>query len=295
MLHPSVSDPIEEERVSIPIIDTHEHLWDLGARPHSWTDDIPPLKKSFLPADYTAATDGSNITRSIHMEADVDDAHADDENTWIASLAVDPANPICGAIISGRPEEEEFDTYLERWGNQDFVKGVRRVLHVMPDETSQSDLFVANIRRLAAFDLPFDLCFLERQLPIAIQLVEKCPETTFVLDHCGVPSIAEGKPEAWQGHIKELSMFANINCKVSGLVAYANPEKSIEDAVKPYIDYVIESFGWDRLIFGSDWPVCTITTTAAEWIRIARDHVRSAPETDQHKLFHNNAARIYNL
>jgi len=277
------------------ILDTHQHLWDLEARPHSWTENLPSLKKSFLPADYSAATDGLDIARSIHMEADVDPPHLDDENRWIASLAADPANPICGAIISGRPETEEFDAYIDQWGSKDFVKGLRRVLHVVADETSQSDLFVENIRRLAAFDLPFDLCVLERQLPIATQLVEKCPETTFVLDHCGIPAIAEGKPAAWRDHIRNLSMFENVNCKVSGLVAYADPEKSIEDAVKPYIDFVIESFGWDRLVFGSDWPVCTLTTPAAEWFRIARDHVRSAPEEDQRKLFHDNAVRLFNL
>ncbi len=281
--------------MSIPIIDTHEHLWDLSARPCSWTKNLPVFNRCFLPADYTEATKDCGVERSLHMEADVDATHMEDENEWIGSLAADEGNPVCGAVISGRPESPDFGAYLDRWATKPFVKGMRRVLHVMPDEVSQAPIFAENIRKLAAFNLPFDLCVLERQLPLALQLVEKCPETTFVLDHCGVPAIAEGRPGAWRENIRNLATFANVNCKVSGLVAYADPGRSIEDAVKPYIDDVIDAFGWDRLVFGSDWPVCLLTSTAAEWIGIARNHVEGAPEEDQRKLFRDNALQIYNL
>ena len=281
--------------MSLPILDTHEHLWDLEARPYSWTNDLPPLKKSFLPADYAKATAGTGISKSLHMEADVDEAFMEDENVWIESLANDPDNPISGAIISGRPENDGFDAYLEKWATRDFVKALRRVLHVMPDETSQSDLYADNVNKLVAYTLVYDICALERQLPLALNLVRKCPAMTFVLDHCGVPAIAEGNPEGWRESIRALAEHPNVNCKVSGVVAYADPEKPIADQVKPYIDDVIEAFGWDRLVFGSDWPVCTSTSNPTEWVNILLDHISGVEEENQRKLLHDNAARIYHV
>jgi predicted TIM-barrel fold metal-dependent hydrolase len=279
----------------IPILDTHQHLWDLNARPHSWTADIPTLNKPFLLEDYAKAKEGTSITRSLHMEADVDIEHLPNENNWIASLVNDADNPLCGAIISGRPENADFSDYLDAWASQDFVKGVRRILHTSPDELSQSDLFVENIRLLASHELTYDLCYLERQLPIASNLVEQCPEVTFVLDHCGVPAVSDGSPEKWREDIRTLSSFQNVNCKVSGIVAYADTEKSIEDQVRPYIDHVIECFGWDRLVFGSDWPVCTLTSSLREWLEILARATSGIAEEDLRKLYYENAERIYGV
>lgn len=281
--------------MSIPVLDTHQHLWDLNARPHSWTADIPTLNKPFLPEDYAKAKEGTDISRSLHMEADVDIEYLPDENEWIASLVKDVDNPLCGAIISGRPESEDFGSYLEKWGNQKFVKGVRRILHTSPDELSQSDLFVENIRLLASHGLTYDLCYLERQLPIAARLVGQCPGVTFVLDHCGVPAISKGSPGKWRQDIRTLSGYENVNCKVSGIVAYADAENSIEDQVRPYIDHVIECFGWDRLVFGSDWPVCTLTSSLSEWVEILARATSGVAEEDLRKLYYENAERIYGV
>jgi predicted TIM-barrel fold metal-dependent hydrolase len=281
--------------MEISILDTHEHLWDLEARPYSWTAALPTLNRSFLPTDYSAAIAGTPITRSLHMEADVDAPHMTDENEWILSLAAEPGNPVQGAIIPGRPESESFGEYLERWGPDARVKAMRRVLHVVPDEVSQSTLFAEKLQRLPGYGMPFELCVLERQLPLAIELVAGCPDVTFVLDHCGVPAITEGQPANWNGWIRELAQVRNVNCKVSGLVAYADPEKPLADQVRPYIDHVIESFGWDRLVFGSDWPVCTMTSSAKEWVEIAVSATAGADEADRRKLFHKNAERIYGL
>jgi predicted TIM-barrel fold metal-dependent hydrolase len=156
-------------------------------------------------------------------------------------------------------------------------------------------IFVENVARLAAFGLCFDLCVLARQLPIAFNLASKCPHVSFVLDHCGVPDVRNQVLDPWRAHIRELSSLPNVSCKLSGIVAYAHPENwQIED-LRPFVDHVIESFGWDRVMFGSDWPVCNLTASYQRWVATVLSLTHTAGEANQRKLFHANAIRIYRL
>ncbi len=281
-------------RKTMKIIDTHQHLWDLDLFAYSWLEDAPSLQRSFRMEDYLEAVRGLEVEKSVHLEADVDEAYMLDETRHILALA-EQENPLEGVVACGRPEKPDFADYLEQIAGHPKLKGIRRVLHTQPDDLGQSALFAENIRLLERYGLSFDICVLARQLPIAIRLVRECPGVSFILDHCGVPQVKERILDPWRRHILELSKFPNLVCKVSGLVAYADPEKWTPEDLRPYVNHVIECFGWDRVMFGSDWPVCTLSAPLQRWVATLRLLTHDAGEEKQRKLFYENAAGVYRL
>jgi predicted TIM-barrel fold metal-dependent hydrolase len=277
------------------IVDAHQHLWDLDLFRYAWLEQFPALNRSFRMEDYLAAAKGIVVEKTVHLEADVDEPFMLDEMGLLLQLADQSDNPLAAVVASGRPESKEFPTFLEKIFGHPKLKGIRRVLHTQPDDLSTSKTFVENVQSLAAHGLSFDICVLERQLPLAIRLVSRCPDVTFILDHCGVPRIKEKLLDPWRTNIREIAKFSNVFCKISGLVAYADPNNWTAEDLRPYIDHVIECFGWDRVMFGSDWPVCTLSASFRQWIDALLSLIRNAGETNQRKLFHDNAVRIYRL
>jgi predicted TIM-barrel fold metal-dependent hydrolase len=160
---------------------------------------------------------------------------------------------------------------------------------------SRGKTFIRNLAALSDYGLSFDICVLARQLPLAVSLVSGCPEVNFILDHCGVPQVKERILDPWRAHLAELAKFPNVVSKVSGLVAYADPKKWTAEDLRPYIDHVISCFGWDRVLFGSDWPVCTLSASYKHWVEALQSVTQSAGEMNQQKLFHGNAVRVYRL
>jgi len=276
------------------IVDTHQHLWNFKLFPYTWCRDFPVLNRSFLFEDYLAAASDCSIEKTVFVECDVDDPHQLDEARSIQKLS-ELAPLISGIVASGRPEHEGFEMHLEALLELPKVKGVRRVLHTVPDEVSQSKHFVSNVRRLAPARLTFDLCVLARQLPLALALVRQCPEVTFVLDHSGVPNIKARVFDPWRVHVAELATHPNVNCKISGLVAYTGSERWTPAELAPWVAHVTEHFGWDRIMWGSDWPVCTLASTLPRWLSAAQSLVATATEEQRLKFFQRNAERVYRL
>ncbi|MDE3178785.1 MAG: amidohydrolase [Acidobacteriota bacterium] len=277
------------------IIDTHQHLWDMDLFTFSWCKDVPLLNRSFRMPDYLDAIRGVGVEKSIHVEADVDEPCMLDETRHILKLAGDKDNPLAGVVACARPEKAGFKEYLDQIAGHPALKGIRRVLHTQPDATAKSETFVENIKILQEYKLSYDICVLARQLPIAIQLVQQCPDVTFILDHCGVPQVKERALEPWREHIREIAQFPNVSCKVSGIVAYADPQNWTPEDLRPFVHHVIESFGWNRVMFGSDWPVCTVSAPLRKWVEALAVLTRAGGEENQKKLFHDNAERIYRL
>lgn len=277
------------------IVDAHQHLWDLDLFHYAWLKDLPVLNRSFRMNDYCDATTGLGIEKSVHLEADVDEPFIVEETKHVLWLADRSDNPLEGVVACGRPESKEFKTYLERILGHAKLKGIRRILHTQPDDLGQSETFIENVNSLAVYGLSFDLCVLARQLPLAIRLVSRCPEVTFILDHCGVPQVREKILDPWRANIHAIAKFPNIFCKISGLVAYADPHHWTAEDLRPYVDHAIECFGWDRVMFGSDWPVCTLSASYRQWVDALVSLTRDAGEVNQKKLFQENAIRIYRL
>jgi predicted TIM-barrel fold metal-dependent hydrolase len=276
------------------IVDAHHHLWDLTQFTYSWLKNIPKLNRSFGMAEYLEATRGLGVEKSVHVEADVDDRYMLDETLQAARLAAQ-GNPIAGVVATARPERPDFEAFISRLAENSKVKGIRRVLHVQPDSVGESPLFAQNVARLEAYGFSFDFCVQERQLPIAIRIVRDCPKVNFVLDHCGSPRVKEKLLDPWRRNIREIAAFPNVVCKVSGLVAYADFDRWTREDLQPYVEHVIECFGWDRVMFGSDWPVCTLAASFQRWVETLSFLLRDASESEREKLFAANAERVYRL
>ena len=276
------------------LVDTHQHLWDPRQIPCSWCAGIPALNRSFNLDDYRSASACTAISKSVFVECDVDDPYQLAEAELIQRLA--EQNPlIAGMVASGRPENPGFPSYLEKLTALTKLRGLRRVLHVVPDAVSRQSLFRENLQRLPAYNLTFDICALARQLPVARELVDACPKVTFILDHCGVPDVKARAFDPWREEIRALAERANVNCKISGLVAYADPTSWTTADLRPWVEHVIECFGWNRIVWGGDWPVCTLSSTLSRWVATAHELTAGATTGERANFFHLNAERLYRV
>jgi predicted TIM-barrel fold metal-dependent hydrolase len=277
------------------IVDTHLHLIDLSALRYPWLAGVAALNRDFRYEEYAREAKRAGISATLHMEVDVDPAEIEAETDYVQELSAQPANLIVGAIAACRPEEAGFAAYLESQEGNPFVKGFRRVLHVMPDELSESTLFRDNIRRLAGTGLTFDFCVLPHQLPKAMALADLAPEVQFVLDHCGVPDIKGETKHPWREHMAEIARRDNVVAKISGVVAYTDPENWTVETLRPYVEHTVESFGWDRVVWGSDWPVCTLGGGLSQWVAATHALLTGASSDERTKLLSGNARRIWKL
>lgn len=277
------------------IIDTHLHIIDKAALRYPWLAREPALDRDFSYEDYAREARRCGITRTLHMEVDVHSDDIDGEIDYVKAKAREPGSLLCGKIAACRPEEKGFAEFLERHRSDPFVKGFRRVLHVMPDDLSENALFRDNIRRLGGTGLTFDLCVLPRQMPNAIALVDLAPDVQFVLDHCGVPDIRGEAMHPWREHIAGIARRPNVVAKISGVVAYADPGNWTMETLRPWVEHTISSFGWDRVVWGSDWPVCTPGGSLSTWVAATHALIAGAGAEERTRLLSGNAKRIWGL
>ncbi len=275
-------------------IDTHLHLLLPEHFSYPWTADFAPLNKRFGLDDYQQSAADCDIAGAIFMEVDTAPEDAAAEAGHFCGLANDPASGIVGVIASGRPELDGFEAYLDKIAHPK-LKGIRRVLHVVPDEVSQSTRFRQNVAKLAARGLTFDLCARQDQLLILQGLVDACPDTQFILDHCGIPNIAGGEFEVWRKVLAPLAERPNVAVKISGVPAYCPPGQASADTLRPWIETAIGLFGWDRCVWGGDWPVCTLNGTFASWCEAIDEILAPESPENRQRLYTDNAKRIYNL
>jgi len=277
------------------LIDTHLHLIYRDRLRYPWLDDFEALNRDNRFEDYSREAHRLGIGGCLHMEVDVAEDQIEDETAMISELAVEPGSLLRGAISSCRPESDEFAAHLERSQSDSVVKGFRRVLHVVPDEISTTPVFRDNIKRLSGTGLTFELCVLPRQLGIAAELVDHCPDVTFILDHCGVPDVAGQALDPWRGDIRTLAERHNVMAKISGVVAYGDPNTWTLDDIRPFVDSTVDAFGTDRILWGSDSPVCNLGGGLATWVAATRALTEDWPADDRNALFHANACRLWRL
>lgn len=276
------------------LIDTHQHLIWRDRLGYGWTAGIPALAEGdFTPEDYQAQTKGQGIAGTIFMECGVDDADYQAEARYVATRV--GRDGILGQIASCRPETDAgFDAWLEECGALQ-VKGFRRILHVVPDEMSQNEVFRANLRKIGRKGLPFDMCFLARQLPIAEALARACDGQQLVLDHCGVPDIAGGVFDDWAKGIDRLAALPHVSVKLSGISAYAAPGTASVELLRPWVGHVLDRFGEDRVVWGSDWPVVLLGAGLLPWIEMTRNLLAGLSAGEQSAVGAGNARRIYRV
>ena len=280
----------------ISLLDTHQHLVYREKASYGWTKDIPPLAEgNFTLDDYKTLTEGLGVGGTLFMETGVDDPDYQQETRFVKSLADNSDNGMIGLISSIRPESDEaFENWLEETIEMGVV-GYRRILHVMPDDTSQSDIFRKNVRKIGVSGKTFDICFLPGQLPVACELAKACENTKLILNHCGVPDIAGDGLDPWRQDIKALAQIPNVICKLSGLMAYCAPGTSSLETIEPYVDHVLNCFGPNRMVWGSDWPVVNLAKGLPEWIAVTRKILGKLSADEASSIAYGTAQIVYKV
>ena len=276
------------------IVDTHVHVWDLSRFDYSWTKEVPALDRSLGIDEYREAVREVDISKAVLVEADIDESFLLEETRYLLCLA-EQSEVVRGVVAGARPEQAGFAKYLENIAGHPKLRGLRRVLHSQPDDLVQSPGFVENIRRLEQYDLSYDICVLARQFSSAIHLVKQCPGVLFILDHCGCPDATSPSLDPWRAQVEEIAKYQNVACKVSGLVGYAGHDAWNLEDIRPCVEHVVDCFGCDRIMFGSDWPVCTLSTSPKEWVESVSSLIRAEGEGNHVKVFSRNAERFYRL
>jgi predicted TIM-barrel fold metal-dependent hydrolase len=285
-----------------PWIDTHLHLLYPDRLNYDWTQSIPALNHPFSLEDYQAIARPLGISQVLHMEADVREHQIEEETVLVGELMGQPGSMLAGAIASCRPEQQDIGAFIEPALVNPLIHGFRRVLHVVPDNVSITDTFRSNVRALTAKGHAFDVCVLPAQLHLADALAKACPDSQLVLDHCGVPAISSRAQSPWREGITQLASNPNVACKVSGVIAYGDASRwaegdvdSVARDLRPYVEHVIACFGWDRVVWGSDFPVCNLTRGLTTW-KAATDLLLSGcSSTQMDALAYGNARRIYRI
>jgi L-fuconolactonase len=280
-----------------PVVDTHQHLWDLTKFRLPWIQQGSPLARSFLIPDFLNATDGLNILKAVYMEVDVDPAQQTAEAEYILDICKRGNTPTVAAVISGRPASKGFKAYLEPFKGSRYIKGVRQVLHNagIPAGYCLSADFIKGIRLLGEFGMSFDICVRPGELLDAAKLIDACPDTRFILDHCGNANAQAADHSQWKRDIAAVAKRKQVVCKVSGIVVSAKPGAWSVDDLAPIVKHTLDVFGPDRVMFGGDWPVCTQVATYKQWLEALKTIVHDRSEPEQRKLFHDNAMRFYGL
>lgn len=286
----------------ISLIDTHQHLWDLELFQLPWLENpgVTPLRRSFLMTDYLNATQKCGVVQTVYMEVNVHPEFQQQEARHVLKLCSQTDNPMSGAVIGGTPGGAGFGQYLEEFVENPFLKGVRTVLHD-PDRPQGMCLkpqFKENIKLLGELDLSFDLCMRPGEITDAVELVDACPQTRFIVDHCGNMSVQpheQSDRAAWEKGMRLLAEREQVMCKISGIVVTATPETWQPADLKENVDFCLDTFGEDRVFFGGDWPVCTLSATFESWFSALKWIVRERSPSFQQKLFHDNAQSFYRL
>ena len=293
------------EKQMLPIVDTHQHLWDLNRFKLAWFDPNTPdgkiLGHSFTPKEYAEATKGLNVVKAIYMEVDVVPEQQQKEADYLIELCKSGETTTCAAVVSGRPNSDGFEKYARQFKGSKYVKGIRQVLHVdsTPAGYCLDPKFIKGIQLLGTLELSFDLCVRPAEIPDFVKLVEHCSDTRFILDHCGNANLKHtpAEREQWKKNMAEIAKRKNVIGKVSGFIASAPARgKWTLDDLAPVINHTLEVFGPDRVMFGGDWPVCLLGVEKyGDWLNALKAVVMDRPEDQQKKLFHDNAVKFYGL
>ena len=293
------------KRSALSIIDTHQHLWNIRVDRPEWLSEERGIREEGNMADYIRAIDGLNIVKAVYMEVAIETHRLDYEAEYVIKMCEREDNPTIAAVIGGRPTEDTFKSYIIKYKDSPYVKGVRYIMYQL-DLLRQKPL-IGNLRLLGDLNLTFDINVAPELLSEAIRIADDCPDTKFIVDHCGnadpvaflptaSPAPREPKHAAdlWKRDMEALAKRKNVVCKISGVVDEV-PEGWTRESITAIVDFCLDTFGPDRVVFASDWPVCLRGATLKEWLDALWAVVQDRPVEELKKLFYDNAVHTYNL
>jgi L-fuconolactonase len=276
-------------------VDSHVHFWDPAELHYPWLDGLPALRHAFLPADYAAAIGHTPVERIVFVEANPRPDQGACEVALVERLAV--AEPRIAGIVAyvELADEGARDAALDRLAASPLVRGVRQNIQGHAPGFSLQPAFVAGVREVARRGLVFDLCATHDQLPDVVELVRRSPDARFVLDHCGKPAVRDRLLEPWGSHVARLAEHEGVCCKLSGLLTEGDADTRSDDALRPYAEHVVDRFGTERTLYGSDWPVLTLAGAYADWLGFTARLTAGWGDGERRAFYGENAARVYGL
>jgi len=274
------------------IIDAHHHLWSFNEADYGWMDDsMKVLKRDYFPSDLEVEIKKAGVTGTVVVQA----RQILEETRWLLKLSED--NPFIQGVVGWVDlRSHDLEQQLKAFTHHPKLVGVRHVIHDEADDDFMlRPAFVKGIEKLKDFDLTYDLLLFPKHMERAIELVSMFPEQRFVLDHISKPLIKSRIMQPWKDDIKALASFPNVWCKISGMVTEADIDSWTYEDMLPYMKVVCEAFGTDRIMLGSDWPVCRLAGEYEVVMGIPMLYFRSLSDEEKANIFYKNAVDCYQL
>ena len=272
-------------------LDSHQHFWKYSPQQHNWIDDsMVSLKRDFLPNDLEPHLIENKIEACVVVQAD----QSEKETEFLLELATQ-YEFIKGVVGWVDLRAKNVEERLQFYSQNQYFKGVRHIVQSEKQDFLLDPAFQNGIGKLGNLNLTYDLLIYSHQIEAAIKLVSQFPNQKFVLDHLAKPNIKNGKIDPWKNQIQRLAQFSNVSCKISGMVTEADHSQWKPSDFIPYLDIVFEAFGENRILFGSDWPVCLLAASYKEVYHLITDYTANFSLEQRDKLFGGNAERIYNI
>jgi L-fuconolactonase len=273
------------------VIDSHQHFWRFNPVRDAWiTEEMSAIRRDFLPEDLEPELDANGVDATIAVQADQSEA----ETEFLLGLA-EGNRRIAGVVGWVDLRAGDVEERLAHFSRFKELRGVRHVAQAEADDFLVGKEFVRGVGRLAAFGLTYDILIYPRQLPAAIELVGKLPEQKFVVDHLAKPEMKGKKLESWASLIREIAASPNVYCKLSGMVTEADWKNWKPSDFEPYLEVVCDAFGGERLMFGSDWPVCLVAASYARVKNIVESYIDRNSPAAKSAIFGENAESFYKL
>lgn len=273
-------------------IDSHQHFWKFNAARDTWiTDEMSILKRDFLPSDLRQELKANHIEATIAVQAD----QSEEETHFLLELAEN--NPAIAGVVGWidlcSPQAADRAQFFSKYQK---LCGFRHIAQSEPDERflARED-FLHGIASLRQFGFTYDVLIYPKQLPAALELVAQFPEQPFVIDHLAKPEIKNKNRAGWSVLMQQIAAYPNVHCKLSGMVTEADWKNWKKEDFRPYLDVVFDAFGPDRLMFGSDWPVCLLAASYQQVAEIIDDYVQDCAAEIKDKIFGGNAAQFYRV
>jgi L-fuconolactonase len=273
-------------------IDAHQHFWNYDPQRHTWmSENMNVLKTNLLPIHLLPHLETCGLAGCVAVQAD----QSEDENTFLLQLAENQnfIQGIVGWIDLKAKNIEERLAYYQQFPK---MKGFR---HLLQDEAQRDFMlipaFMEGVAKLKKYDYTYDILIFTDQMPYALEFIKAFPEQSFVIDHIGKPMIKQQIIGDWEKHMKAFANFPNLYCKISGLVTEADWQHWKKEDFRAYLDIVVEAFGMDRIMYGSDWPVCLLAATYETQFDTINNYFSGFSTSEQNKFFGENAIKFYRL
>jgi L-fuconolactonase len=273
------------------VIDTHVHFWKYDKQRDAWiTDEMKVLQQDYVPQQIASTLRRNGVDGCVAVQADQSEL----ETHFLVELA--KTNEIIRGVVGWIDlQGDDINERLQYFSQYSSIKGWRHVVQGEPDDFLLRKRFQQGVAALQPYGYTYDILIYPKQLKAALEFVSVFPEQAFVIDHCAKPEIRHGKIDEWKLQMREMAKFPNVCCKLSGLLTEARWKGWSAGEFFPYLDVVVEAFGTDRLMFGSDWPVILLAGSYVQWKSLLQKYFENFSEEDKEKVFGENAVRFYRL